>query len=134
MTELAPGAKGSAAHLVEDRHCTQRGDYRIFSTPNMVQLLENAAIDALKPYLGEGQVSVGTWIEVQHLAPTPKGMTVRAEAVVREIDRARVTFDVEIFDDIEKIGAAVHDRFILDLDRYLPRLEKKLAAFTGSST
>lgn len=82
---LKPGAKGRHEHVVEDRHCTQRGDHKIFSTPNMVQLLEWAAIDALKPHLGVGQISVGTHIDVKHLAPTLKGMKVRAEAVVREV-------------------------------------------------
>ncbi len=125
---LEPGVKGRHEHVVEERHCTQRGEHKIFSTPNMVQLLEWAAIDALKPHLGAGQISVGTHIDVKHLAPTLMGMRVRAEAVVREISGARVLFDVEIFDDVEKVGAATHERYVLDLDRYVRRLEKKAAA------
>jgi fluoroacetyl-CoA thioesterase len=124
---LKPGVKGHHEHVVEDRHCTQRGRHKIFSTPNMVQLLEWAAIDALKPYLTEGQISVGTHIDVRHLAPTLKGMKVRAEAVVHEVAGARVLFEVEIFDEVEKVGAATHERFVLDLDRYVRRLEKKAA-------
>lgn len=125
---ISPGAKGSAAHQVEERHCTLRGEYRIFSTPNMVQLLERAAIDALNPFLTDKQISVGTRIDVKHLAPTPEGGNVRAEAEVQEVDGARVVFGVEIFDDLEKVGEAVHDRYVLDFDRYVRRLEKKIAA------
>lgn len=124
---LKPGMKGHHELAVEDRHCTQRGDYKIFSTPNMVQLLEWAAIDALKPHLGAGQISVGTHIDVKHLAPTLKGMQVRAEAVVCEVAGPRILFEVEIFDGVEKVGAATHERFVLDLDRYVRRLEKKAA-------
>lgn len=125
---IAPGAKGSFEHVVEERHCTTRGAYKIFSTPNMVQLLEWAAIEALKPHLVKGQISVGTLVEVRHQAPTPLGGTVRAEAVVREVEGARVVFDVEIFDAQEKVGSAVHERYVLDFDRYIRRLEKKIAA------
>lgn len=127
-TAVSVGCKGYHELEVEDRHVTRRGDYDIFSTPNMVFLLEHAAIDALKPFLTEGQISVGTCVEVRHLAPTLKGTRVRAEAVAREVNGARILFDVEIFDQFEKVGTAVHERYILDLDRYVRRLEKKIAA------
>lgn len=130
-TQEAPviksGAVGRIEQVVEDRHCTQRGAYKIFSTPNMVQFLENAAIEALKPVLGENRISVGTMVEVRHLAPTPVGMRVAAEAVVRQVEGARVVFDVELSDGFEKVGVAVHERYVLDMDRYFRRLEKKIA-------
>jgi fluoroacetyl-CoA thioesterase len=125
---VKPGAVGRFEHIVEERHCTQRGEHKIFSTPNMVQFLEWAAIEALKPVLRPDQISVGTNVEVKHLAPTPLGMTVRAEATVREVDGARIVFDVELFDDIDKVGTAAHERYVLDLDRYMRRLEKKVVA------
>jgi fluoroacetyl-CoA thioesterase len=125
---VKPGTVGRFEHVVEERHCTQRGEHKIFSTPNMVQFLEWAAIEALKPVLRSDQISVGTNVEVKHLAPTPLGMTVRAEATVREVDGARIVFDVELFDDIDKVGTAAHERYVLDLDRYMRRLEKKVAA------
>lgn len=122
------GGRGAFAFEVEEKHCTRRGEHSIFSTPNMVQLLEWAAMEALRPHLSEAQITVGTKVDVRHLAPTPKGMHVRAEATVRESEGARVLLDVEIFDDAEKIGEAVHERYVLDRDRYLRRLEKKIAA------
>ena len=125
---IRPGARGAAAHVVEDEHCTERGKYKIFYTPNMVQLIERAAINALRPLLSDQQISVGTRIDVKHLAPTPRGGNVRAEAGVREVDGSRVVFEVEVFDDAEKVGEASHERFVLDFDRYARRLEKKLGA------
>jgi predicted thioesterase len=128
------GAVGRFEHLIEDRHCTQRGDHQIFSTPNMVQFLEWAAIEALKPVLRADQISVGTKVEVQHLAPTPKGMTVRAEATVRQVEGARVLFEVELSDGLDKVGSATHERYVLDSDRYFRRLEKKVAAAKAEVT
>jgi fluoroacetyl-CoA thioesterase len=125
---IAVGSRGSFELKVDERYCTQRGDYRIFSTPNMVLLLEMAAIEALKPFLGDGSISVGTRVEVQHLAPTLQGMKVRAEAIAREVDGRRIVFDVDIYDDVERVGSAVHERYVLDLERYVRRLEKKKAA------
>jgi predicted thioesterase len=131
---IKPGITGQFEHAVEERHCTQRGEHKIFSTPNMVQFLEWAAIDALKPVLRADQISVGTHVDVKHLAPTPLGMRIRAEAKVREVDGARVVFDVELSDGIDKVGSATHERYVLDLDRYMRRLGKKVAASRAGET
>ena len=104
-----------------------RGDQAIFSTPNLVMLLEEAAIEALRPYLRPGQGSVGARVDVRHLAPTPMGMRVRAAATVKQVDRRRVSFEVVIDDEVERIGEASHDRFIIDLDRFAERLQTKLS-------
>ena len=130
--ELSVGITGERSLVVEERYCTRRRDYLIFSTPNMVQLAEWAAMEALLPYLSEGQVSVGTRVDVQHLAPTLEGMTVRAVATLKDIDGARLSFEVEVFDDLAKVGQVAHERYVLEFDRYVRRLEKKkaeLAAF-----
>lgn len=122
---LTAGVSGRLELQVAEEHCTRRGEYQIFSTPNMVKLLEFAAIDALRQVLKEGQISVGTRVDVRHLAPTLLGMTVRVEARVREVDGMRVVFDVEVFDGLDKVGEAVHERHVLELGRYAQRLEKK---------
>jgi predicted thioesterase len=122
---LRPGVNATLERVVEDRHCTVRGDQAILSTPNLVMLLEEASMAALEPYLMPGQSSVGVRVEVRHLAATPKGMRVRARATVREIDRRRVTFDVVIDDEVERVGEASHDRFLIDLDRFTERLKQK---------
>lgn len=132
--EITLGSRGRYELNVDERYCTQRGDYKIFSTPNMVMLLEMAAIDALKPFLGNGSISVGTRVEVRHLAPTLHGMHVRAEAIAREVEGRRVLFDVEIYDEVEKVGMAIHERYILDLERYIGRLEKKKATYRDAGS
>jgi predicted thioesterase len=125
-TTISIGDTGRIELTVEERHCTRRGDYQIFSTPNMVMLLEMAAIEALRPRLPEGMMSVGTKVDVKHLAPTPLGMRVFAEAQVTVVEGQKVSFVVKIFDQIEQVGEAVHERFVLDLERYMRRLAKKM--------
>lgn len=125
---IKPGNTGRVEIEVEERHCTRRGDHQIFSTPNMVMLLETAAIEALRPHLPEGMISVGTRVEVRHLAPTPLGLRVKAEAEVQSVEGAKVSFAVKIFDQMEQVGEASHDRYLLDMQRYTGRLAKKLNA------
>ena len=122
---LKAGMSGQVRWVVADDRCTRRGGYNIFSTPSMVQLLEEAAINAIAPFLTKEQASVGIRVEVDHLAPTLERMSVWAVAVVAEVDRRRVAFNVEIFDDLGKVGQARHDRFVVDIDKYSARLEEK---------
>lgn len=124
MTELAPGAEGVLERTVQLEHTTRRGDYDIFSTPQLVLLLEEAAIEALAPYLREDQASVGTKVEVAHTAATLLGQTVRAIATVTDVDRRRVVFRISVEDDLEQIGSATHERFVIDV----PSFEERLAA------
>jgi fluoroacetyl-CoA thioesterase len=129
------GITGEKSWTVERRYCIQRGDYHIFSTPSMVMLAELAAMEALVPCLTAAQVSVGTRVDIQHLAPTLEGMTVRAIATLNAVDGARLGFTVEVFDDFGKVGQVAHERYVLELDRYVRRLEKKkseLAALRGA--
>jgi fluoroacetyl-CoA thioesterase len=123
-TALAPGVQGVLERTVESGHCTRRGQYEIFSTPNLVLLLEEAAIEGLAPYLRDDQASVGSKVEVAHTAPTLLGQTVRATATVTEVDRRRVAFEIRVEDDTEVIGVGTHERFIVDL----PGFEDRLAA------
>jgi fluoroacetyl-CoA thioesterase len=127
--ELKPGVKGELELEITDAYTTQRGDYKIFSTPNMVMLLEKAAIEALKPYLTDAQTSVGSRVDVRHLGPTLLGMRARAVATVTEVEGSRVAFQVEIFDEMDKVGEAMHERYILEQQRYFKRLDRKGAAY-----
>ena len=125
MTELAPGIEGVLQRSVEQQHTTRRGDYDIFSTPNLVLLLEEAAIEALAPYLREDQASVGTKVDVAHTAATLLGQTVTATATVTVVDRRRVVFSINGVDDVEEIGSGTHERFIIDVPGFEDRLAKK---------
>ena len=128
---LNVGTIGEKSLLGEERYCTRRRDCLIFSRPNMVQLAEWAAMDALLPFLREGDVSVGTRVEVLHQAPTLEGMNVRAVTTLIEIDGARLVFDIEVVDELGKVGQVSHERYLLEYERYIRRLEKKKAGFTA---
>ncbi len=117
------GAQGTLEWTVAAEHCTTRGQFDVFSTPTMVRLLEEAAIEALAPHLSKDQHSVGSQVTVSHVAPTLRGQTVRAVATVTSTDRRRVTFEVVIEDDLEVVGRATHERFVVDI----PRFEQNLA-------
>lgn len=126
--ELRAGVSATLEWVVEDRHCTMRAGEPVLATPSMVWLLEDAAARVLQSYLEANQATVGSRVEVRHLAPTPKGMRVRATATVGEVDGRRVTFEVLIEDEIERVGEAFHERVIIDLDRFTERVRKKLGS------
>jgi len=124
MTTLEPGVQGVLERTVEAAQCTRRGGYDIFSTPNLVLLLEEAAIEGLAPHIRDDQASVGSKVDIAHIAPTLLGQTVRATATVTEVERRRVVFDIRVEDDEELIGHGTHERFVIDL----PSFEDRLAA------
>jgi fluoroacetyl-CoA thioesterase len=127
MSELAPGTEGVLERTVEPQHTTRRGDFDIFSTPNLVLLVEEAAIEALAPHLAPDQASVGTKVEVAHTAATLLGQSVKATATVTEVDRRRVVFSIRVVDDVEEIGSGTHERFIIDVPGFEERLAGKAA-------
>jgi predicted thioesterase len=96
------------------------------ATPSMIMWLEFTARDAVLPLLDPGQDTVGTHVSVSHLAATPIGMKVTTRATLVKIDRRRLTFAVEAFDEKEKIGEGTHERFLIDVARYAERLKEKL--------
>lgn len=103
------------------------GSLEVYATPALVALMEAAAVAALDPLLPPGQTSVGTALEVRHLAATPPGMVVRARAEVTAVDGRRVTFAVHAWDERELIGEGAHIRVVVDAERFLSRLEAKRA-------
>jgi fluoroacetyl-CoA thioesterase len=122
---VRPGVSGTLTRRVTRDVTTQRGELHIYSTPNVVLLLEEAAIEALRPHLEEGHDSVGSRVEIAHVAPTLEGQTVTAVASVTEVDRRRVAFDIVVRDDVEEIAWGTHERFVVQLDKFSSRLEDK---------
>jgi len=125
---LEPGLTGHASTVVtEDKtaYALGSGNVKAYSTPSMIALLEAAAIDALQSRLGDGQTSVGTSLNIKHLAATPVGMAVNAVATLREVDGRRLVFDVSASDEIELIGQGTHERFIVDRERFEKRVRDK---------
>jgi predicted thioesterase len=128
LEDIQPGLAATLERLVEERYCTRRGQYQIFSTPDLVLLLEETAIEALAPCLGAHQSSVGSRVDIAHLAPTLLGQRVRCTATVTEVDRRRVVFAIEARDDTEVIATGSHERFVVDLEKFSKRLADKAAA------
>jgi predicted thioesterase len=97
----------------------------VLATPVVVGWLEEAAIRAVAPHLEPGQASVGTMVSMKHLAATPPGMTVRAVATVKEVDGRRVFFSVEAHDEKDKIAEGEHERFIVNMAKFLDKVAQK---------
>src|SRR5436190_17418943 len=100
----------------------------VFATANMIAFIEWACVHALAPYLGPHQRSVGTKVEVTHLAATPIGMSVTAEVELLEIDGRRLRFAVRCCDEFDTIGEGHHERIVIDYGRFIARLARKRAA------
>ncbi|HOM42947.1 MAG TPA: thioesterase family protein [Bacillota bacterium] len=101
------------------------GGVRVFATPMMVALMENAALNAVDPHLGEDSATVGLSLNVKHLAATPVGMKVTAAAELIGIEGKKLTFKVEAYDEQEKIGEGIHERYIIKLSKFLERAAQK---------
>ena len=100
----------------------------VFATAMMVAFIEQTCIQALRPFLLSGQRTVGTHIDVSHVAATPIGMTVTAEIELVAIEGKALTFKVSCHDNAGLIGEGLHHRAIIDLDRFTQRVEQKAAA------
>lgn len=123
MVEI--GIKGVQTKIVDDTNTAEvygSGDIAVFATPAMIGLMEYTASQSVAAYLDEGQSTVGTVVNVKHLAATPKGMEVKCESVVTEVDRRRLVFDVKAYDQLGTlIGEGVHERFIIDKEKFISR-------------
>lgn len=125
LEDITVGTSGTLERLITEEYCTARGDYQIFSTPDLVLLLEAAAIEALAAHLPDHQSSVGTTIDIAHSAATLKGQTVTCTATVSEVDRRRVLFDIVATDGIDTVCTGSHERFVVDLEKFGARLAEK---------
>ena len=122
------GMKGVAQMMVSPENMAERFSKPMppsFATPMLVSLMDNAAIDAVKKSLPPGFITVGTSISIRHLAATPEGMTVTAQAEVKEVFQNRLIFEVTAFDEAEKIGEGTVERFILDLEYFSKKVVDK---------
>ena len=102
------------------------GSLKVLATPLMICLMEQAAAELTERNLPNDLTSVGIAINVSHKAPTPIGLTVRAEAVVTNIDGRKITFDVKAFDGIDEIGSGTHERFIVNKEKFQTKAANKL--------
>ena len=128
MDDLQPGLTGSVTWTATERHSAEAwgsGAVPVFATPSLVGLMETAAMEALRGRLSDGDTTVGTRIDVSHLAATPLGDEVRAEATLISVDGRRLTFEIVAHDSSQKIGEGRHERVIVSRDRFLARLGRR---------
>ena len=104
-----------------------REDARVLATPHLVWQLELAARDAILPFLDEGEESVGTEVHLRHFAATPVGMSVAFRARVEEVEGRRVRFVVEAEDEREVVASGTHERFVIQIAKFVSRLAAKSA-------
>ncbi|NLS76736.1 MAG: thioesterase family protein [Chloroflexi bacterium] len=115
--ELRPGLVGEAVLVVAEEHTARAigsGAALVLGTPEMVRLMEQASVAAVDPHLPAGQSTVGYYLEIRHIAPTPLGLRVTARAELTAVEGNKLTFQVEAFDEREKIGAGTHRRVVVD--------------------
>ena len=97
----------------------------VYATPAMILLIESTAANAVAPELEEGMTTVGTKLDVEHIAATPLGMKVRCECELVEIDRRRLVFKAEVYDECELIGRGTHERFIVASEKFMAKTNAK---------
>jgi fluoroacetyl-CoA thioesterase len=129
MKPIPSGAQGSYMHRVESAHLANTFKDSIlppvFSTPYLVLIMENAALNAIKQYLEAGESAVGTRIDVRHLVATPVGREVVGHAQVTGSEGRKIFFRVWATDDEEEIGTGTHERTVVDISRIVERMTAK---------
>ena len=101
------------------------GSLRVFATPSMVALMEQAAAELCQAHMPEGITTVGTALDIKHLAATYVGVQVRAEATLTSFDGRRATFDIEVYDNAGLIGKGTHERFSVKIDKFLEKAQQR---------
>lgn len=129
MLEIPPGTQGSFSMTVGAEHLANRFKDatlpEVLATPVMIMAMENAALNAIKPYFEAGESAVGTRVDVNHLEATPVGRRVVAHAQVVEVTGRRIKFAVHALDGAEEIGRGIHERVVIDLAAFSKRLAAK---------
>ena len=128
ILNLPPGLTGTAELVVGEQHTAPRigsGRIRVLATPVMINLIEAAALAAVEQSLPENHQSLGTHLDVTHVAATPVGMKVRATAEVLRVEGRTVFFRVRAEDERELIGEGTHERVVVNVDRFDKRVQEK---------
>jgi len=129
MDLLKPGLRGRAELMVAEEHTAPRvgsGRVRVLATPVMINLFEAAALDAVERLLPPGRQSLGTVLNVRHIAATPVGMRVTATAEVTEVEGRTIRFRLEARDERDLIGDGSHERVVVNVAKFDERVQRKL--------
>lgn len=128
MKPMTIGAAGTATAVVDDTNLAKTvksGSLSVFATPMMAALMEQAACNAVRPFLEDGETTVGTELELHHDAATPADMMVTARAEVTAVCGREITFQVTASDDAGVIGSGTHKRFLVDAERFMAKAHKR---------
>jgi fluoroacetyl-CoA thioesterase len=131
LSALRPGLKGSVEIVVNEEHTAPHvgsGRVRVLATPVMINLMEAAALRAVEGLLPGGHQTVGIHLDVTHVAATPVGMGVVAQAELVRVDGRTLWFSVHATDEKERVGEGSHERIVINLARFDARMQEKTAA------
>lgn len=129
LEQVIPGLAAEQTRVVSTSDTAQQigsGQAPVFATPSLILLLESTAVATTQPYLPVGYQTVGVHVDVRHIAATPIGMRIRARAELLKVDRRRLTFQVQAWDEHELIGEGTHERVIVETQRFVSRAQAKL--------
>lgn len=127
--EITVGMKGEVSTMVEKEDTAQEvgsGSLMVYATPCMAALMEGAACAAIEEALPQGQTSVGTALNLEHISATPVGLEVRAQAEVTAVEGKKLCFSITAFDEAGEIGRATHTRVLVNSDKFLEKTYQKL--------
>lgn len=128
---MVPGLTGTSEMVVKQEDLvSQLGDVgvAVLSTPRLIQLLEAAAVAAIRDFIPLDQVTLGTEVRMKHLSATPLGMKVTANALLKNVEKKRLFFLVDAYDEKEKVAEGEHERVLVSRERFLQKVEKKRTA------
>jgi predicted thioesterase len=131
LTRIKPGLTGTAQIIVANEHTAPfvgSGRIAVLATPVMINVIEAAALEAIEHLLPEGHQSLGTHLDVSHVAATPVGLRVTATAEVVKVEGRTITLHVEARDEVEVIGNGTHQRVVVSVPRFDERVQRKTRA------
>lgn len=125
---MIPGLMGKAEMIVKEEDLVSRlGDLpvNVLSTPRLIQLMEEAAVNAIQDIIPPDQLTLGTQVKIKHLSATPLGMKVTGNAILKEVHKNRLLFLVDAYDEKEKIAEGEHERVFVSKEHFRRKVEKK---------
>jgi fluoroacetyl-CoA thioesterase len=125
---MIPGLTGRSMMVVKEEDLVSRLGgitVEVLSTPRLIQLLETAAIEAIQDFISADQISLGTEVKIKHLSATPLGMKVTAHALLKGVEKNRLLFLVDAYDEKEKVAEGEHERVLVSKERFLQKVEEK---------
>lgn len=125
---MIPGLMGKAEMIVKEEDLVSRlgnSPVDVLSTPRLIQLMEEAAVNAIQDIIPPDQLSLGTQVKIKHLSATPLGMKVTGNAILKEVHKNRLLFLVDAYDEKEKVAEGEHERVFVSKEHFIKKVEKK---------